>query len=105
MLVDLEAAQIVRRRRIGRAAQKSRQAPDMPDIVMLRMRAETPHHHIVLHPLTQWVDGCLRDSRIHGKLLFLKELQGRTTTQHRPKPKFSALHHSAYPSREAVRAS
>ena len=72
MLVDLEAAQIVRRRRVGRAAQKRHQTPNMADIVMLRVRAEPPHHHIVLHPLTQWVNpnGCR--NHIHGKFLLVK---------------------------------
>lgn len=32
----------------------------------------------MLHPLTQWVDGRLRDSRIHGEFLLLKELRTQT---------------------------
>ena len=68
---------------------------------MLRMRAETPHHHVVLHPPAQRVDGCLRGKLVHGELLLLKELHARTPTQQRPKPQFIPLRHTARPSREA----
>lgn len=51
VLMDLETAQIICGRRIGRAAQKGSQTPNMTDIVMLGMWAETLHYHVVLHPL------------------------------------------------------
>jgi hypothetical protein len=44
----------------------------MADIVLLRVRAESAHHHVVLHPLAQWVDrsGCC--NHIHGKFLLVE---------------------------------
>jgi hypothetical protein len=55
---------------------------------MLSVSPETPHHHVVLHPLMQRVDRCLLDRRIQGEVL-------------RPKLIFTALRHHTHPSREA----
>ena len=72
MLVDMEVTQILCRGRVGRAAKKGRETANMADVVLLRVRTQTPHHHVMLHALPQRVDrsGC-RDG-IHDKFLSLK---------------------------------
>ena len=55
-LLDLEPAQIIRRRRIGRAAQEGREAPDIANVVALRLSREPAHVHIVDQPLAQRAD-------------------------------------------------
>jgi hypothetical protein len=53
----------------GGAAEKRGEAPDMPDIVLLRVRPEAAHRDVLQHPLTQRMGrGNSRDS-IHGKFL------------------------------------
>ena len=56
-LLDLEPAQILRRRGIGRAPEEGREAPDIADVVALRLAAEMPHVHIVDQALAQRADG------------------------------------------------
>ncbi len=70
MLHDLKAAKIVFRRRVGRAPKEGGQTLHMADIILLCMGTETPHHHVVLHPLTQRADRSGVDRDSHGKFLF-----------------------------------
>ena len=55
-LLDLEAAQIFRCRRIGRTPKEGGEPPHVADIITLRLAAEVPHGHIVDQPLTQRAD-------------------------------------------------
>ena len=55
MLIKLEAADIVRRRGIGRAPEERGKAPDMTNVVLPRVGAEAPHEHVVLHALAKRV--------------------------------------------------
>ena len=52
-LVELEAAQILCRRRIGRAADEGRERPDVPNVVVARLLAEAAHAHVLDHARTQ----------------------------------------------------
>jgi hypothetical protein len=59
-LVQLEAAHLLGRRRVGRAADEGRERPDMPDVVVARLRADAAHGHVLDHALTQRADGRMR---------------------------------------------
>jgi hypothetical protein len=48
-LVQLEKAQVFRRRRVGRPANEDRECPDVPDTVVARLLAEAVHHHVFDH--------------------------------------------------------
>ena len=52
-LIDLEAAQILRRGRVGRAPQKRGEAPHVADVVALRLTREAAHVHLVDQSLAQ----------------------------------------------------
>src|SRR5216683_3185534 len=52
-LVQLEAAQILRRRRIGGPADKGRERPHVPNVVVARLLGEAAHHHVFDHARTQ----------------------------------------------------
>jgi len=56
VLVDLEPAQILFRRGVGRATEERGTASDWTDVVLLRMRPKATHHHVVLHALAQRAD-------------------------------------------------
>src|SRR5439155_1661827 len=56
-LVELEAAQILRCRRIGRAADEGRERPDVANVVVARLLAEAAHAHVLDHALTQRAAG------------------------------------------------
>jgi hypothetical protein len=56
-LLDLEAAQILRRGRVGRAPHKRGEAPHVADVVALGLAREPAHVHVVDQTLAQWVDG------------------------------------------------
>lgn len=53
MLIQLEAADIVRSRGVGGAAEERGEAPDVANVVLLRVRAQAPHEHVVLHALAK----------------------------------------------------
>jgi len=72
MLVQLEVAQILGRRGIGRTAQEDGETPDVPDVVVLRVRSQAPHHHVMLHALTERADRCAGRDGIHGRFLFVE---------------------------------
>ena len=55
-LLDLEAAQILRRGRVGRAPQKRGEAPHVADVVALGLGREPAHVHVVDQALTQAAD-------------------------------------------------
>jgi len=56
-LVQLEAAQILRHRDIGRAADEGRKCPDIPNVVVARLLAEAAHTHVLDHARTQRAGG------------------------------------------------
>ena len=58
-LVNLIAAQVLARCRIGRAAQELGKALDVADIIMLRLLAELADRHVLDHAATQRADGLL----------------------------------------------
>ena len=56
-LVELEAAQSLCRRGIGRAANEGRKCPDIPNVVVARLLAEAAHAHVLDHARPQRADG------------------------------------------------
>lgn len=57
LLRDLETAQVVDGRRVGRAPQERRQTPDIADVVALRLTGEPTQGHVVGQALTKRADG------------------------------------------------
>ena len=55
-LGDLEPADVLGRRRVGRSPQEGREAPDVADVVALRRHREVAHVHVVDQPLAQRAD-------------------------------------------------
>jgi hypothetical protein len=55
--MQLKAAKIVARRRIGRPAEESREGPNMPNVVLPSRFAEAARGHVVDHALAQRADG------------------------------------------------
>jgi hypothetical protein len=53
MLHNLKLTDIIRCCRIGRAAKKSGKAPNIAEVIALRLPRETAHLHILNHPLAQ----------------------------------------------------
>jgi hypothetical protein len=56
-LVQLEAAQILRRRRVGRPANEGRECPHIANIVVARLLGEAAHPHVLDHARPQRADG------------------------------------------------
>ena len=56
-LAQLEAAQILRRRRVGRPADKGRECSDVSHIIAARVLLEAAHGHVFDHARPQWADG------------------------------------------------
>ena len=52
-LIQMEAADILRRCGVGRAADKRGEAPDVTNVVLPCVGAKTPHEHVVLHALAK----------------------------------------------------
>ena len=73
LLFDLEAADILGGRGVGRAPQPGREPPDIAQIVALRLRAEPAHGHILDQPLAQRADGRNRYKIVHLSTPRLKE--------------------------------
>lgn len=67
LLPDLEPAQIIRRRRIRRAAQKACEPSDIAQVVALRLLAEPAQGHVVDEPLAQRADRCIENRMGHGR--------------------------------------
>src|SRR6266478_6543464 len=63
--MQLEAAQILRRRRIGRAADEGRERPHLANVVAVRLLGEAAHRHVFDHARTQRADGPGRRSGGH----------------------------------------
>ena len=57
--MQLERAQLFRRRRVGRPAEESRQPLDGSDVLALRIGRELADAHVFEHPLAQRTDGLL----------------------------------------------
>src|SRR5207244_9805091 len=68
-LVQLEAAQILRHRDIGRAADEGRKCPDIPNVVVACLLAEAAHAHVLDHARTQRAGGAKWRMRDHRGLL------------------------------------
>jgi hypothetical protein len=58
-LMQLEAAKILRCRRIRQTAEEGCEGLDLPDIVVARLFDEVAHHHVFDHALAQRADGFL----------------------------------------------
>lgn len=57
VLVDMKGAKVLGRCGIGRLTEKGDKALDVAQVPVLGARRKPRHHHVVLHPLTQWADG------------------------------------------------
>ena len=75
-LVELEAAQILCRRGIGRVADEGRKCPDIPNVVVARLLAEAAHAHILDHARTQRAGGPGGRSGGHRGFLFELKVAG-----------------------------
>ncbi|ESY62266.1 hypothetical protein X740_28460 [Mesorhizobium sp. LNHC221B00] len=53
MLVQLEAPDILGRRSVGSAPKECGKAPDVTYVILLCMRSQTSHQHVLLHALTK----------------------------------------------------
>ena len=58
-------AQILGRRRIGMAPKEGGKAPDIADVVALRLARKSPYVHGVNQPLTQSADRCNGNELVH----------------------------------------
>ena len=72
MLVQLEAPDVLGRRGVGSAPKERGKAPDMTNVVLLRMRSQAPHQHVLLHALAKRRDRSIGRQGSHGKFLSLK---------------------------------
>ena len=72
MLMQLEAADVLGRRGVGRAPKERGEAPDMTNVVLLRMRSQAAHQHVLLHALAKRRDRCIGRQGSHGEFLSLK---------------------------------
>jgi hypothetical protein len=67
--VNLEAANILGRRRLRRSTQEGGEAADEADIIALRLFPQATHGHVFEHPPAQRADG--RGNRLFGHRIFL----------------------------------
>lgn len=58
-LVQLEAAQILRRRRARRPADEGRERPDVPNVIAAGLLVEAAHGHVLDHALAERADGTM----------------------------------------------
>ncbi|ESY64789.1 hypothetical protein X743_30580 [Mesorhizobium sp. LNHC252B00] len=73
MLMQLEAPDVLDRRRVGSADKERGEAPDMTNVVLLRMRSQTPHQHVLLlHALAKRRGRSIGRQGSHGQFLSLK---------------------------------
>src|SRR3984957_9453907 len=63
--MELKAAEVLLRRRIGRLAEEGRKVPHIANVIPLGVFAEPARPHVVDHALPQRADGLVR----HRKLL------------------------------------
>jgi hypothetical protein len=63
-LQKLKAADVVAGRGVGRAAEKSGEGLDMPDIVVLRLVAEGSHRHVRDHTAAKIADRLVTHRRL-----------------------------------------
>src|SRR5947209_17902896 len=80
--VQLEAADVVSCRRVGRAPQERGEAPAAVDVASLRMAPQLAGSHILDHPLAQRADGGIS---AHGELL-LSEVANTSSSSGRGSP-------------------
>src|SRR5262245_47819920 len=80
--VQLEAADVVSCRRVGRALQERGQAPAAVDVASLRMAPQLAGSHILDHTLAQRADGGIS---AHGELL-LSEVANTSSSSGRGSP-------------------
>jgi hypothetical protein len=78
-LLDLEAAQILRRGRGGRASHECGEPPNVADVVALRLVRKPAHVHIVDQSLAQRADRGGKSDLVHRKLLKLRSRDGLPT--------------------------
>src|SRR5579872_6849051 len=88
MLLDLEIAQILGRGRIRRASKVGSKTPHVADVLVLGSRQQTPHHHVMLHPLAQWRNRSIGGDGSHGKFL---SVEGTRMLRRRTRPAQSLI--------------
>jgi hypothetical protein len=59
LLLDSEAAHVIRGRRVRRPTEEGREPTDIAGVVALRFPAEPAHVHVVDQPLPQRTDGAI----------------------------------------------
>ena len=72
-LLDLEAPQVVRRGRAGRATQEGGEPPDVADVVALRLSREPAQGHVVDQSLAQRADWRSGLEIVHRMAPWIKE--------------------------------
>ena len=77
-LMQLEAAKILRCRRIRRTAEESCESLDLSDIVVARLLDEVAHRHVFDHTLAQRADGFLAHRGALGEVVEPPDPQGGT---------------------------
>ena len=97
----LETAQVLRRRRVGRPADKGRESAHIANVIVARLLAEAAHPHVLDHARPQRADG--PDGRMGGHRGILSRAEGCWTFHARdPMPRSSRL--TAYPAPKAPTA-
>src|SRR5205814_3979002 len=94
--VQLEAADVVSCRRVGRAPQKRGEAPAAVDVASLRMAPQLAGGHILDHTLAQRADGAIS---AHRELLLSEVANTSSSSGRAPHPAISALS-TRYPPRQ-----
>src|SRR5690606_11823831 len=79
-------------------------APNVPDIVLLGMRAQAAHQHILLHELTKRRGGGVNRLGSHGEFLSLKETPSSDQVRLDPKPIMKPRPRRTHPPAKRVRA-
>ena len=102
MLIKLKAPEIFNGGGIGRLTKKGSEAPNVADVILLRVLPKPTHLHILQHPLTQ---RCVRgdgSNSNHGEFL---SVEGTRMVERRRLPAQSlsntTLRHPKRPSRAA----
>ncbi|KAH2812891.1 hypothetical protein KXV85_005032, partial [Aspergillus fumigatus] len=102
MLINLKTPEILDRGRIGRPAEKHSEAPNMANVILLRMLPKATHLHVLQHALAErsvWGGG---SDSIHGEFLSVEGTR-MVERQHLPAQSLSntTLRHPKRPSRGA----
>jgi len=85
--MQLKPPQVFAGRRIGRTPEKSREALDVADLVLLRGRLKAAKRHVLDHALAQRADGLVD----HGDAPVSREVANPTILRRRPSSRYPAL--------------